>query len=224
MASYKLNIATIRSCPPVKDLLKALDDYGLPENEPYGVLSTSSSETAVFATIARRTHQAVQKLQTETRELTSTEVEKVAVYPFAVKPKNHILEVYAGSAAAVKYIEEFMAGALGIAVATEPIELDIPAAINKLVADTQRFVLKSLRVEDYAHNSYMAGPYSPKFLDSVHGMEFLEEYSQSVTSAGVRFAGPTGRVTVTLKAQAAFSYSCNEDDQSEIQSILRKLL
>jgi hypothetical protein len=102
--------------------------------------------------------------------------------------------------------------------------MDIPAAIDKLNKTTQKFQLRSLRVGDYAHNSYMAGPYAPKFLDGPHGMEFLEEYSQQVLAAGVKFAAPHGRVTASLTPIACFTFSCHEDDHSAVQSILRKIV
>ncbi|MFW6062169.1 MAG: hypothetical protein ACOC93_05110, partial [Planctomycetota bacterium] len=69
-----------------------------------------------------------------------------------------------------------------------------------------------------------SGPYAPKFLDSEHGKEFIEQYLDFLDSASVRFQGPSGRVNVTLKNLACFSYSCQEDDQPWVQSILRKLI
>jgi len=211
MATFKLNIARIRGCPPPAEVAEALDEFGLPETEEFGVLNHSAAGEAVWATIIRKTTQAVQTLDEAARDVTSAVVEKVTVYPFAVKPSTEVLEVYAGSAAAIEQV-------------VDAIELDIPSAIEKLARNTEKFQLRSIRVSEYAHNSFMSGPYAPKFLDSQHGVDFLDEYAEFVAAASVRFAGPTGRINVKLSPKACFSYSCNEDDQPTVQSILRKLV
>ena len=224
MASFKLNVARIHGCPPPAELLAAMQEYGLPEAEEFGVLSCSATSEGAWATIIRKTQQAVQKLDPETQELTSAPVEKVTVYPFAVRPASEVLEVYAGSAASLEQVGVFFSSCLALPTVVEPIELDIMAALGKLANGTQRFALKSIRVSDYAHSAYVSGPYAPKFLDTEHGKDFLNEHAELVVSAAVRFQGPTGRVNVTLSPKTCFSFSCNEDDQAPIQSILRKLI
>ena len=97
--------------------------------------------------------------------------------------------------------------------------------IVEQIQNTQRFQLKSIRVSEYAHNSYMMGPYSPKFLDTASGMEFLNEYVDFCTSAQVRFQGPRGRITVTVSPKSCFRYSLSEeDDKPHVQGLLRQLL
>lgn len=223
MASFKLNIAKIEGCPPPATLAAALEKYGLPDGEEFGVLNHSATDQAVFGTIIRTSQQAVQRLDPKSKEITSAPVERVIAYPFGVKPSTQRLEIYAGSAPAIEQLAVFFSSCLGLPTVVEAIEMDVVAAIEKLSKTTQKFQLRSIRINDYAHNSYMAGPYAPKFLDSQHGQEFLEEYSEYVTTAGVKFAAPTGRATVTLTPRACFGFSCNEDDQPAVQSILRKL-
>jgi len=223
MATFRLNIARIRGCPAPAKIAAALKEYGLPDGEEFGVLNHSLAGEAVWATIIRRTTQAVQTLDPDSREVASAPIERVTVYPFALKPSVEALEVYAGSAAAIEQVGLFLAGSLALPTVTEPIELDIASAVGKLLRLTEKFQLRSVRISEYAHNSFMSGPYAPKFLDSEHGRDFLEEYAEFVTAATVRFAGPTGRVNVTLSGRACFGYSCNEDDQPAVQSILRKL-
>lgn len=224
MASFKLNVARIKGCPPAKQVLEAIEAYGLPETEEFGVLTCSGTDTSIFATIVRKTHQAVQNVDPETRELTSSAVQRVTVYPFGCRPDTETLEIYAGSATGIEQLGVFFSSCLALPTVVEGVELDLPAALERLAKETQRFVLKSIRVSDYAHNAYMAGPYAPKFLDSEHGKDFMSEYLDHITTASVRFQGPSGRVNVTLTPRACFSYSCNEDDQAAVQSILRKLL
>jgi len=223
MATYKLNLARIQNCPRPKSLAEAMESFGLPETEEFGVLNHSATDKAVFATIIRKTQAAIQRLDEQTREVTAAAVEKVTVYPFAVQPSREVLEIYAGSAAGIEQVGTFLASCLQLPTIVEPIELDIPSAVDKLAADTRKFQLRSIRVSEYAHSSYMSGPYAPKFLDTQHGMDFLAEYADFVTAAGVRFATQSGRATVHLSPKACFSYACGEDDTAEVQSVLRQL-
>ena len=224
MASFKLHIARIRNCPSPADVAGAMQEFGLPEAEDYGVLDSNATDESVFATIARRTEQTVQRLDAETGEVTSRQVEKVALYTFGIQPAREALEVYSGSASAIEQIGAFLSGSLALPTVVEPIELDIADAIEKLLKSAQRPQLKSARVGDYSHNSYMSGTYAPKFLDTPNGLEFIEQHSESLKAAGVKFMGPTGRVTVNLRSTASFSFSCQEDDEPIVRSMLRKLV
>ncbi len=224
MATFKLNIAQIRQCPPPAEVDAAMAEHGLPEGEPFGVLSHSASDKAAFATIARRTEQTVQTLDEATQEITSSLVEKVTVYPIAIYPTQHRLETYAGTASGIDQIAGFLASSLAMPTVVDTIEIDIPGAIEKLADLCPKFRLVAVRVRDYAHNSYMAGPYSPKFLDSQHGVDFLNQHLDAIVSARVDFYAETGKASINLTPKAAFSFSCNEDDETQVQSILRKLI
>ncbi len=224
MATFKLNIARIQGSPQPAEVGELLAEYGLPEGDEFGVLNHTVSDVAVFGTVIRRTQTAVQKLDPETQEVLSQAVERVQLLPFGLRPGSETLEVYQGAKSAIEQMGVFLGSCLALPTVVEPLTLDIPAAIDYLLANTQRFQLKSVRVNEYAHNSFMLGPYTPKFLDSEHGREFMEQYAEFVTSASVRFQGPTGRVNVTLKPLACLSFSCNEDDQPQVQSLLRKLV
>jgi hypothetical protein len=225
MASFKLHVARLEGCPPAAEVAEMMEEYGLPEGDEFGVLHSTSARDACYGEIIRRTHQAVQKLDPRTQGVLTTAVEKVTVYPVGIFPQRGILEVYDAPLGGVEQVAAFLAGGLALPTVVTLLEVDVPSAIDKLATSTERFQLRSLRVKDYAHNSYMNGPYAPKFLDSEHGKEFLEEYADHVSSANVRFAGPGGRVTVTLSPKASFSYSLlEEDDKPAVQAILRKLL
>jgi len=224
MASYKLNLARIQGCCGPAELAKRMEAWGMPEDQEFGVLNHSATEQAVFGTIVRRFQQTVQTVDADTREVTSQSVERVNLYPFGVKPSSEVLELYAGSASGIEQMGVFFASCLALNTVVESLELDVVAAVEKLSKSTQKFQLRSIRIKDYAHNSYMAGPYAPKFLDSQHGMDFLQEYADQVVSAGVAFAGPSGRVTASLTPRACLTFSCHEDDQAAVQSILRKLV
>ena len=207
MASFKLNIARIRGCPAPEAVRKGLEEFGMPETEEFGVLNFSATESTVFATLVRKSQQAVQRLDETGREVTTAAVDKVTVYPFAVVPARERLETYAGGPAGFEQVGTFLAGGLVLPVVVEPVELDVPAAVETLAHEAKRFQLRSCRVGEYAHNSYMAGPYAPKFLDSEHGREFLAEYAEFVTAARVRFQAPSGRATATLTPKGCFTYT-----------------
>ncbi|MCK5113676.1 MAG: hypothetical protein KAR11_02815 [Phycisphaerae bacterium] len=225
MASFKMNLATIEGCPDPKTLSDAMEEYGLPDDEEFGVLNCSPGDQALYGTIIRKTNQAIQRLDPETHDVATTAVEKVTVYPLGVFTQRKVLEVYEGSTTGIEQVGAFFASALALPTVVTPIELDIVSTIEKLQKNTQRFQLRSVRISDYAHNSYMAGPYAPKFLDSDHGADFLAEYADFVASASVRFHGPHGRVTLNLTPKACFRYSLsNEDDKPAVQAILRKLI
>jgi hypothetical protein len=224
MASFRLNIARCRGCEDIDTLTHRLADFGLPETEEFGVLNHSATASAAMATIVRKTHQSVQKLDPETQEIMAETVEKVTVYPFALRPDFEILETYAGPARGLEEVGVFLSSCMALPALVEPIELDIPSCIDRLAQETQRFQLRSIRVGDYAHNAYMAGPYTPKFMDTEHGKDFLQDYAESVKTADVRFQATSGRVNVKLSSTACFGYSCHEDDQSAVQTILRKLI
>ena len=224
MASFKLNVARVKGCPAPAQLAEAMAQYGLPEDDEFGVLNHSATSEAVFGTIIRRTQQSIQQLDHEAREVTSAPIERVQVYPFGIRPKSGVIELYAGSAATFEQMGFFLGSCLALPVVVDPIEVDVASALDKLAASTEKFQLKSVRVGDFAHNSYMAGPYSPKFLDSEHGKDFLEANAESVTAASVRFACPMGRVTARITPHACFGFSCHEEDRPVVMSILRKLL
>ncbi len=224
MATYKLNIATVRGCPPPEDVAAALEAFGLPEDDEFGVLEHSATAQGAFGTVVRKVQQSVQRLDAEARAVTAAAIEKVQVYPFGIYPRSGVLEVYAGSATSIEQIGAFLSGGLGLGTLVEALEIDLASALEKLADQTERFQLRSVRVAEYAHNSYMSGPYAPKFLDSEHGREFLEEYGEFVTAAAARFKTPNGRATVRLSPKACFGYSCPEDDRQVVRSILRKLL
>lgn len=224
MATFKLNVAQVRGCPAPDKLAEALAEYGLPEDDEFGVLNHSATDEAVFGTIVRRTHYSVQQLDREAHEITSAPVERVQVYPFAIRPKTDHLEIYAGSAATFEQMGFFLGSCLALPAVVEPREIDVVGALEKLAGLTEKFQLKSVRVGDFAHNSYMTGPYSPKFLDSEHGRDFLESNAESVTAASVKFACPMGRATARITPNACFGFACHEEDRPVVMSILRKLV
>ena len=219
-----MNFATIQGCPPPKQVAKEMELFGLPQTEEFGVLNQQATDTAIFAAIIEKKQQAVQKLDPESKELVSEAIEKVTVHNFAIKPAAGIMEVYTGSAATIEHIAAFLSGAIGLPTLVGKCERDILPLIDKLKEQVKNFKIKSVKVSDYAANSYMCDTYGPKFMDSQHGDEFMQEHADFLESATVKFSGSKGQVTLTIRKDGCFNYSCNEDDNAGIQALLRKLM
>jgi hypothetical protein len=214
----------MRGCPAPQDVLVKLNAHGLPDDDEFGVMNCSATDGIVFATIIRRTHASVQRLDPETKELTSAPIEKVAAWPLALKPSREVLELYAGSASTYEHVGAFLSGSLGLQTVVEPIELDIIAAVESLAKTEKKFQVKAAKVSTYCANSFMDGPYAPKYMDTQHGLDFLNEHAEALASVKVWFSAPTGRAKVTISRTAFFSYSCNDDDQQYVQAVLCKLV
>ena len=224
MSSYKINFATCKGLGAPADMVAAMDEFGLAETEEVGVLHADAAGEAAFGTLIRRTNLAVQRIDADTHEVLTENVERVTLYPFGAFTKAERLEVYAGTTSGLQQVGDFIGSGLAMAVVTDPIELDLLTSVDRLMKNTAKFQLRAVRASDYAASSYMIGTYAPKFMDTDHGLQFMEQYAEGLKSVQVRFAGPSGRVTATLTPHACFGYSCQEDDQPEVQQILRKLV
>lgn len=223
MASFKLHLARVKGCPPAKQLAELMTAFGTPDTEEFGVLNCSSTSTTCYATILRKTQVAVNTLDEETKEVTTSAVEKITLLPVAITPIGR-LEVYAGAASAIEQVGIFLSSCLALKTVTERIEMDVVAAVERLAGEMPKFQLRSLRVSDFSADAYMTGGYGPTFLDTEHGLKFANQYAEGILAATCRYAGPTGRVTVTLRPDACVGYSCNEDDQTAVQVTIRKLI
>lgn len=224
MASFKINFATCKGLGAPAEIVDGMEQFGLAETEEIGVLHADVAGEAAFGTLIRRTHMAVQRIDSDTHEVLTENVERITLYPFGAFCNAERLEVYAGTTSGIQQVGDFISGGLAMAVVTDPIELDLLTTVDRLMNNTTKFQLRAVRTSDYAANSYMIGTYAPKFMDTDHGLQFMEQYAEGLKSVQVRFAGPSGRVTATLTPNACFSYSCQEDDQPEVQQILRKLV
>jgi len=212
MPSFVLNIARIRGCPEPKALAKLLTDWGKPQGEEFAVLACAVAQASVSVSLVRTSRSTVQRLDAKTGELTDAEVERATMLPFAVKPGQQTLEVYAGSFAGIERVGAFLSACLAL-----------PVTVEAILAKQHRAQLRSVKVSDFSANSYMTGAYGPKFLDTQHGQDFLAEHAAGITAATVRFSAHAGRVNLTLRPNCCASYSGSEDDQPEVQSILRGL-
>jgi hypothetical protein len=224
MPSFKLNLARIRGCPAPDRLAAMMTEFGMPEAEDYGVIAASAASSAAHATLVRHTFVTVRRVDSQTGELSQQHVAKDMVIPFSIMPGRERLEVYAGGSTEFEHIGVFLNGCLALATVVHTINLDLAEAIDRLAKTAKQFQLRAVKVSDYSANSYMTGQYAPGFLDTQHGMEFLEQYGEALMVARVKFWGPSSRVTATLRPDACLSYSCCDDDQVHVQATLKKLI
>ena len=91
MATFRLNIGRIRGCPAPAEVVAAMEEFGLPDTEEYGVLQAAAAGQAVSAAIVRKTNQVVQRLDARAREVTAESVERATLYPFTIRPRRELL-------------------------------------------------------------------------------------------------------------------------------------
>lgn len=223
MATFKLHIGRMRGCPDAETLLKAMNQFGLAPAEEFGVKSATATEQSVFATLIHRTQKAVDTEDDETGEIEPRVIQTAKELRIGVCPKNEHLECYDGGPTSLEHLAVFFSAFLALPTVIDAIELDLPAAVDRLAETASKFQVRSVRVTDYAANSYCQGVYAPKFLSTEHAREFLQTYADYLTAVSVRFAGGAGRVGVNLQPTASYGLTCDEEDQAEALALLRKL-
>ena len=108
MATFKINFAMCRGLADPKEIVTAMEEFGLAESEEIGVLHADAASGATFGTLVRRTNVAVQKLNPESREVFTENVERVALIPFGLFTNDDRMEVYAGSGSAIQEVAAFL--------------------------------------------------------------------------------------------------------------------
>jgi hypothetical protein len=233
MAAYKLNIASIAcGMTTAEAITAALVLRGVPDDHDLGVTKVNLrvdndqlQKGSIFATMVEHRSRTIQEWDDKGDETHSRVVEDVKVYPFMIDPGRAILETYAGTKKTIELMATLLAGHCSLPVDVGALPLDVLTSVKKLEERTSKFQILTAKVKDYAHSSYMAGGYGPKFIDSTHGAEFIAEYVEQLAAAKVRFALPGGWCTVTLNGTACFSYTVkDEGDQEAAMNVLRGLL
>jgi len=223
MASYTLNIARTRGCPTAGELRKKLTDYGVQPETGFAVLDVAKGSAFVRGTLVRLVAQQYPHLDGEAEQLDTQVVEKAVALPLSLWPGKGRLEIAAGSKTGIEDVGAFLASELALSVVVDPIEIDLVDAVEWLAANANRFQLRSATISDYAHNSYMIGKYSPKFMDTDHGLKLLEGYAEATDAVVVRFV-LGARVNLTIRPSGCFSYSLkDEGDNDQVKKILREL-
>jgi len=235
MPSFQIHIASIALDNP-DILVQRLDQFikrqgdALSTNSEFVVLKYHRAEGSptVRIELARRIPCNLQTIASGpggNLHLTATPAARAVASTVLINTAAERIETYGPGAKSLDHAAEgFLINELGIPVLWERMKVDISEAIDKLAADVERLRIVRTGIGDYSHNSYMIGPYSPKFLDSQHGLDFTQEYIEGVKTVRVKFAGPSGPVSLSVKPVSSFSGSIKDDDDlAYVQSICRKL-
>ena len=232
MPSFQMHIASIAGCDPdeLVDRLKQFIEGQGDSAREFVVLKyhRRKGSHAVRIDLARRIQCELQTIAAGPGgklSLTATPAARAVASTVLINTKAERIETYGpGSQSLDHAADGFLINELGLPVLWERMKVDLSAAIDKLAAEVERLRIVNTGVGDYSHNSYMIGPYTPKFLDSQHGIDFLQEYIEGVKTVRVKFAGPAGPVGLSVKPVSSFSGSIrDEDDLAYVQSICRKL-
>ena len=236
MPSFQLHIARITPDMKPADIAKAVDHYADGQSRDPGreftVLNCHAYPQSglVQISLARQVGCQIQsiaaldKKKPDAFELVTRDVLRVTPLDMAINTKLGLLETYGGGTGSIENASMFLAGALALAVLAEAQKIDVIKAIDWLTANVERLQVRRSDISDYSHNSYMIGPYAPKFLDSQHGLDFTQEYIAGVKKVAVRFSGPAGHIGLNLTAAASFTGTVkDEDDLPHAQSICRKI-
>ena len=222
MASYKLNIGMVRGCPSTAELATKMEM--LPdEDERFTILDLNHTPTALKCRLVRFSNQVIKGWDPQRRDVEEVVVRKAEVLPLLILPPKGIVEVQAGSIRSLEQVDVLLTQELGLAVTVEPIEFDVIDLIRKVRQEVQAFQLVSAAVDLFSANSYTLGVYRPRFEDTEHGLDFLDEHEEAIKTARVRFAGKSGKVTVTLSPNSAFAFSCRADDYDQVSALLRRV-
>jgi hypothetical protein len=236
MSSYQIHLARLTGTDDAAALTAAVKEYEQTQKPPFveqfAVLGVSGGKSAVRIAAAYCTGKeinVVTKLPGARKgpETVSLDLERVNVaipFEMLINAKAGRLQTFGPGPKSLEMANEFLVGALAWPALTSEIEIEAQASLDTMISQkVERLQLVSVSIGDYSHNSYMVGGYNPKFLDSQHGLDFSAEYAESINSMSVKFAGPTGKVTMKLTNKASFTFSCHEDDYDYVAAICRRL-
>lgn len=234
MASVKYNLARLRMRPgaTAKQMAAEMNEFGLAPDEPYGVKFVTASAAsgagkgAVAGVLICREAKTISIEDRETGEIQSDIVQTAAEFPFNISTARETVEFHAGGHTIFERFAVFLTGCLQWRAQVDIIEVDLLAAVENLIkcAEAPKLIIRSARVSDFAANSYCNGVYTPKFISTDHGLEFMAEHPDDLQAVTVRWAGRSGRVGVTLGPKGCNVYSCDDDDRQAAQAVLKKLI
>lgn len=225
MGAYRLNLATCQGLLPAAALAarlemlkpKADDDY------EFAVLEVRAAESIVQADILVRSWRKVQQWDPDKKAMTEHEVRVEKVLPAMLWPEKELMATVSGGVRTLETVYVLLATELALPVVYSVVELDLLQAVQSLQKTQTRFQLKAVKHSEFASDSYTSGPFAPRFLDTVHGLEFVEEYQPAIQAVTCTFAGPSRRVRIVMRDQVGFSYSCHDDDADAVKKVLMDL-
>ncbi len=223
MGSYRLNLGTCKGLPEPAKLAAAMETLRPKDGEDNYELAVTRAVhagEAVLADLLVRKTRTVRKWDAAKGEMTEHPVESDSVMTVRLHPALDLVSTYAGGARTITDVHVLLASELCLPVVTDVVKLDLLSAVRELQRRVNRFTLVQVKHTEFASDSYTSGPFAPRFIDTQHGLDFLEEQEAGIEAAVVTFAGPSKRVRVTIRQEVGFAYSCHDDDQAAVQKIL----
>lgn len=219
--SYQINLADVRGYPQADELARLMRQYGAPEREEYRVVDVRNDCSTVWATIARMHTRNVTILSDDSGEFEETSIQLAKRLDLRASTITDTLVTSCGGRSSLDEAAVFLGSCLALPTVVEPWILDVQAVVETMLDTLPRCQLRTVNVGEYCHNSYMAGPYRPRFLDSSHGREFVEAYGEAVKEARLRWAGEAGWVSATIRPNGSITYTCGEEEANAVD---RRLL
>jgi len=225
MGSYRLNLATCKGLPPAKQLADRMETLKPKTDDDYefAVLAVRAGEGIVLADVLVRSWRKVSEWNVEKAMMEAKDVRVEKVLPCMLWPDKELLATVTGGVSTLETIMVLLATELALPVVVEPVQIDLLYAIEELRTRQNRFQLKAVKHSAFASDSYTEGPFAPRFLDTVHGIDFCRENESAIDAVTVTWAGPSKRVRLVMRKQVGFSYSCHEDDAEVVKTVLMNL-
>lgn len=226
MPSYKLNIGRITGIAgglTADQVAESIASWPNSPDEVYFRRACIVNGTVVTGNLTVLDQKTATVLKRETGDLDTKVIERADDIPYRIYPTALRVETYAGSLRGLLDLNNFLVGC-GVTLNIENIELELAKVLETLEAlALPAFRVKSVKVSDFAANSYVMGTYGPKFTDTVHGHEFVEKYGVALVGLAVAWRGNTGKVGLSLVPRSCFTFSCHEDDRESVLAVLREL-
>jgi hypothetical protein len=221
--SYQINVADCAGLPSPDEVLTRMQEYGAPEQEEYRILYATQVEAVLSARVARMIRRAVTILNEDTHKFEETSLLLARQIDLRLTAAGQLVTT-TGGLVSLADAEILLGSCLGLPTIVERWTLDLQTVVEHMLRDTARCQLRTVNVGEYSHNSYMTGPYRPRFLDSIHGREFLEEYGEAAKDVRLRWQSGMGRASATIRPNGCVTYSCQADDQPHVERMLLDVL
>ena len=221
MSSYKLNLVVAQGLPDMGDLQEAFAKHGQPDTSNFGVLSTSSTELFMLATIFKRSSKNVRAINAR-GEVDTAEVGDLKVIDLKVFDNGRI-EIYSGTASVVQDVLDFLSE-LQLDVRSTCPTLDLTRAVQELQT-LPGFKIKRITGKEHLGPEDADGAFVAKFKETLTALEFMEgKHGEHASAVTVGFKAMSGRASITMAPNGCFSVTCKEEDQSCLFDRCRELV
>jgi hypothetical protein len=244
MAQHKLNVSAIGNCPTINELFAAFEVWGRPENESFGIIELERyKDLKVTATLCATKDRTVKRIDKKTGEMVETLVSTTTLIPFSITypqdgSKVGRIETYAGSHGSIGTVWSFLKRAVEGQTETSTTKIEKPIIIKDITTDLIGFLRKlqdrysrsggahlvGCKVSGYEHAEKVVGVYTPRFINSGEGEEFVQKHIDNIKSINVRWQGTEKKIVLTIHPNSSFALSAPEDEEDVLQYDISELI